>query len=253
LFDEVTKREGGKNAAKRAGFVFGSTVFQLILIASIIWVSAVVKAKVLDEPKVDVKFVKVAAPPPPPAPPAPPPPPAPPKPRTPKPPPVNAPPPPPPQALIQPKDVQEEMKKDTSPKEPEYDYSGSGEGVVGGVVGGVAPQKAAVTPAVEDAPVMPGAGFKKAAVEEPGCVQSSMRLPDDVMDKLNGKTVTVKFAVGRDGAPSRFQILSPPGLPDRAQSAIWSAIQRCKWAPGADAQGHVISQWVFFPLRFVQE
>jgi periplasmic protein TonB len=194
----------------------------------------------------------VPPPPPPLAPPAPPPPPAPPKPKTVKPPPTNAPKPPPPQALVQPKDVQQEMKPDTSPKEPDYDYSdSSGEGVVGGVVGGVAP--AAVTPSVEDAPVMPAAGFKKAAVAEAGCVQSHLRLPDDIMDRLNGKSVTVKFAIGRDGTPSRFQVLSPPGLPDRAQSAIWSSIQRCKWVPGADAQGKIISQWVFFPLRFALE
>ena len=28
MFDEVTKKEGGKAAARRAGYVFGSTVFQ---------------------------------------------------------------------------------------------------------------------------------------------------------------------------------------------------------------------------------
>ena len=65
MFDEVTKQEGGKNAAKRAGYVFGSTLFQVLLVFAIITASAAIKAKVIDEPVVDVKFVKAAAPPPP--------------------------------------------------------------------------------------------------------------------------------------------------------------------------------------------
>ena len=50
MFDEVTKKEGGKAAARRAGYVFGSTVFQGVLIAAIITASAAIKAKVIDEP-----------------------------------------------------------------------------------------------------------------------------------------------------------------------------------------------------------
>ena len=94
------KQEGGKNAAKKAGFVFGSTVFQILLVAGIITASAAIKANVAEQPQVEVKFVKVAAPPPPPA--APPPPPAPPAAKKPPPEqeaPTNLPRPPPPQAL----------------------------------------------------------------------------------------------------------------------------------------------------------
>jgi protein TonB len=260
VFDEVMKREGGKNAARKAGFVFGSTIFQVLLVAGIIAASAAIKATVVDQPQVEVKFVKQAAPPPPPA--APPPPPAPPPARKPPPehkPATNLPRPPPPQALVQPQDVKPEMKVDPNePKEPEYDYSGSGEGVVGGVVGGTSvtpappPPPAPKAPAVEDAPVYASAGYKKPTAADPGCVVRSVRIPDDLFERISGGVITVKFAVGHDGTPSRFQAMTT-GLPDRVSSGIWAAIQACKWNPGADAQGRPTSIWVILPIRFAQE
>ena len=151
-------------------------------------------------------------------------------------------------------------------KEPEYDYSGGGEGVVGGVVGGSAtsaappppppppppPAPKPAAPSVEDAPVYATGGYKKPQVAESGCVQRSVRMPDDVLDRVAGGTITVKFAVGRDGQPSRFQMMTS-GLPERAASSIWAAIQACKWIPGADGQGHPTSIWVIMPFRFTQD
>ncbi|WP_041453254.1 energy transducer TonB [Anaeromyxobacter dehalogenans] len=245
MFDEVTKQEGGKNAAKRAGYVFGSTLFQVLLVFAIITASAAIKAKVIDEPVVDVKFVK-AVPPPPPPPPAPPPPAArkrPPdeKPRT------DLPKPPPPTALLQPKDVQAEMKPPdpNEPPEPEYDYgdAAAGEGVVGGVVG-AAPQQSQI----EDAPAYATAGYKKPQMAQPNCVQNSVRLPRELMGYISGP-ITVKFAIGRDGQPSRFEAMT--NVPDkRIGDAIWNAVQSCKWIPGADAQGRPTAIWVILPLRF---
>lgn len=243
MFDEVTKREGGKRAARKAGFVVGSTAFQVALVALIIVATAKIKAAVTDEPVVDVKFVKPVAPPPPPPPPAPPavrkrPPSA-------KPPPTNLPPPPPPQALVQPKEVQEEMKVDPNePKEPEYDYGdSSGDGVVGGVVG------AAAQPSIEDAPAYATAGFVKPQEADRGCVRSSVRLPSQLQGIAT--LVTVKFAVGRDGAPSMFQVMS--SIPDpRIGQAIWAAIQSCRWTPGTDPHGKPTKIWVILPLRFAE-
>ncbi|HET9553203.1 MAG TPA: energy transducer TonB [Anaeromyxobacteraceae bacterium] len=246
MFDEVTKKEGGKNAARRAGFVFGSTAFQVGVVAAAIIAGQQIKAAV-EEKTVDVKFVRPAAPPPPPPPPA-----APPPPRkkdaAPRPP--DAPklaPPPPPTALIQPKDVQEEMKVNPNePKEPEYDYgttAAAGEGVVGGVVGAAAPSNT-----VEDAPAYATSGFVKPAEKEKGCVGRSVRIPRDLGGIIT--SVTVKFAVGRDGRPGLFEVMSD--IPDkRIGEAIWQAIQSCQFTPGIDPRGQPQRLWMILPIRFV--
>jgi len=242
VFDEVTKREGGKNAARRAGFVFGSTAFQVGVVAAAIIAGQQIKAAV-EEKVVDVKFVRPAAPKPPPPPPAP----APPKRPDAKPRPPDAPklaPPPPPTALIQPKEVQEEMKVNPSePKEPEYDYSAAPgeEGVVGGVVG------AAPKNEIEDAPAFATSGFIKPAEKEKGCIGRSVRMPRELAGLIS--TATVKFAVGRDGKPSLFEVLSD--LPDpRLGDVIWRAIQSCEFSPGRDVRGQPQKIWMIMPLRF---
>ncbi len=244
MFDEVTKQEGGKNAAKRAGYVFGSTLFQILLVFAVITASAAIKAKVIDQEPVEVKFVKAAAPPPPPPPPAPPPParkrPPDAKPRT------DLPKPPPPTALLQPKEIQAEMKPPdkNEPPEPEYDYGDqpAGEGVIGGVVGAV-PQNQ-----IEDAPQFATAGYRKPEMVVKRCVQDSVRLPQQLLGFISGP-ITVKFAIKRDGQPSQFQVMTD--VPDkRIGDAIWNAVQACKWVPGADAQGRPVSIWVILPLRF---
>ncbi|MGC4000093.1 MAG: energy transducer TonB [Anaeromyxobacter sp.] len=248
MFDEVTKKEGGKNAARRAGFVFGSTAFQFGLVVLVLWASAKVSRAIVEQAPVEVKFVKQAAPPPPPPPPAAPPP----RPKN-KPPPTDkpktdAPKPPPPQALIQPQEVQQEMKEDTSPKEPDYDYgddsAASGEGVIGGVVGGAPAQNE-----VEDAPAYATTGYRKPEMAKKFCVQEAVRVPRELQGFVS--SVTVRFAIGRDGTPSQFQVMS--NVPDkRIGDAIWTAVQSCKWVPGADPQGRPTSIWVILPIRFAQ-
>jgi protein TonB len=238
VFDEVTKKDGGRRAARRAGFIFGSTVFQAVLVSAIIAASAYVKARVIDAPqKIDVKFVKQAAPKPPPPPPAPPPkrPPRTDKPKT------DLPKPPPPQALIQPQEIQPEMKPpDPNEKEPEYDWgedSGDKEGVVGGVVGGI-----------EDAPAYATAGYRKPRMETPKCVENAVRIPRDLAGFISGP-ITVQFAIGRDASPSQFRVITN-SVPDRISTAIWQAIQECRWVAGADPQGRPVNIWVILPLRF---
>jgi protein TonB len=242
VFDEVTKRQSAKYAARRAGWVFGSTAFQLGLVAVALFAGRQIKAAIEDKP-IDVKFVRQAAAPP--KPPPPPPPAAPPKrkdnaPKTP--PNPNAPPPPPPQALIQPKDVQAEMKVDTSPKEPEYNYGPqTGEGVVGGVVG---------ANQVEEAPAFATSGFVKPAEREKGCVGRNIRVPRDLQGMMT--SVTVKFAVGSDGRPKLFEVLTD--TPDkRFDAAIWQAVQGCAFTPGLDPRGKPTSIWMILPIRFTRE
>jgi protein TonB len=95
-------------------------------------------------------------------------------------------------------------------------------------------------------------GYRKPIAAERGCVQRSIRIPDNLFERISGGVVTVKFAVDRDGAPSHFTAMTA-GVPDRVTSDIWAAIQSCRWIPGADAQGKPISLWVILPLRFTQE
>ncbi len=245
MFDEVTKREGGKAAARRAGFVFGSTAFQVGVVAAAIIAGQQIKQAVAEK-AVDVKFVRqAAAPKPPPPPPAPPPPP---KKADAKPRPPDAPklaPPPPPTALIQPKDVQEEMKVNPNePKEPEYDYGSAakeGEGVVGGVVGAARP-----TNEIEDAPVYATSGFVKPALKDKNCIVKSIRIPPQLQGFAD--SVNVKFVVGRDARPVQFELLSD--VPDkRIADAIWKAIQECEWTAGVDARGKPTSIYVMTRIR----
>jgi protein TonB len=143
--------------------------------------------------------------------------------------------------------VKEEMKVDTSAKEPEYAY-GAGEGVVGGVVGALPVPPA---PSIEDAPAYATAGFKKPQMEMAGCVQRSMRVSEDLLDAVGSAPVTVKFAILKDGTPSRFEIMSA-NKDHRLANVIWTAIKGCQWHPGADAQGRATNIWVIMPFRFAQ-
>ena len=133
MFDDVTKREGGKRAARRASYLAGSSADQIAVVAGIISLSAAISARVSEGPLVPVKIVRSAAPPPPPAPPAP-------KPKTPPKPKQQAPKPRPPSptAMIQPKETPAELKPPEPTPEPEPEPEDDGEGEEGGVIGGVA-------------------------------------------------------------------------------------------------------------------
>ncbi len=237
MFDEVTRQEGGRRAARKAGYVAGSTVFQVLLVAAVILVGDQLRAAATNtEPVVDVVFVK-AVPPPPPPPPAP-------KPKTPpKPKTDDTPkkPPPPPTAMIQPKEVAAEMKPPDPNEPPEEppDYGDSqGGGVVGGVVGG----------GIEEAPQYAMAGFRKPQERSPGCTSRSMRVPPSLQGFISGP-ITVKFAVRRDGTIGQVQVMSQ--IPDpRIADIIRRGLSACEWLPGADAQGRPTALWVILPLRF---
>jgi protein TonB len=132
---------------------------------------------------------------------------------------------------------------DPSEKEPEYDWGddSGGEGVVGGV---------ASSGGIEDAPQFASAGYKKPVMAQKNCVQETVRIPRELQGFISGP-VTVKFAIGRDSSPSRFEVMTKD-VPDRISASIWSAVQECKWIAGADAQGRPTAIWVILPLRFTQ-
>jgi hypothetical protein len=143
------------------------------------------------------------------------------------------------------------MKVDPAePKEPQYDYSGGGEGVVGGVVGGVAPDKVVIKPSVEDAPVYAKDGYTKPRPADPTCVPTGVasRMSEQDMERLHGGQVMVGFAVGKDGQTSQFKVFTS-GVSDRAKGAIWAAIQSCKWVTGTDASGKPVAILITLPIR----
>ena len=74
------------------------------------------------------------------------------------------------------------------------------------------------------------------------CPQGSV--PEEWMGRLS--VVTVKFAIGRDGFPSRFESM-PHGLADRIAPEIWRAVQSCHWIAGTDVQGHPTAIWSSCP------
>ena len=92
--------------------------------------------------------------------------------------------------------------------------------MVGGVVGAPAQNQ------IEDAPAYATAGYRKPQMAQAGCVQSSVRLPRELLGYISGP-ITVKFAINRDGSPSRYEVMT--AVPDkRISDAIWNAIQGCK-------------------------
>jgi TonB family protein len=104
------------------------------------------------------------------------------------------------------------------------------------------------TELVEDAPRFAVEGFQKPRMAEPGCVQAAVRLPRELVARLAGP-VTVKFAVGTDGTVGLFEVVGQ--VPDRrVADALRSAIQSCRFLPGADAQGRKTRLWVVMPIRF---
>jgi periplasmic protein TonB len=241
VFDEVTKTEGGKRAARRSAFLAGSTLVQVLFVAFLIVAGERIRAAVKSEPVVDVKFVRPAAPKPPP-----PPPPAPAR----KKPPTDKPKvemkKAPAMAMIQPKTVEDEIKP-ADPNEPEEDYGGDGEGVEGGVVGGVVGGQVQQG-GYEEAPKYVTSGFKPPVLQNAACIRENTRIPPQLAGFVSGP-ITVKFAVYSNGAIGAFQVMGQ--VPDpRIGDAIKNAITSCAWTPGTDPTGKPTALYVIMPFRF---
>ncbi|MFT3915154.1 MAG: TonB family protein [Anaeromyxobacteraceae bacterium] len=104
--------------------------------------------------------------------------------------------------------------------------------------------------AIEDAPRYATEGYRRPTMTEPGCVQRSIRPPRDLAERLDGP-VTIRFAVGPDGDVSLFQIMGD--VPDpRLPEMLETAVRKCAFTPGADAQGKPARMWVTMPIRFAR-
>lgn len=263
MFEEVTKRGGGKQAARRGAYVLGSAALLALLVFAVAVLSARRAVRVMEEPLVPVTIVRSAPPPPPPPPPGPKKSAARPKHEaaTPKPRPR-------PQLVVQPNKVPEKLAPPPRPAEPPQqreekgapDAGGEGGaaggavggeagGVVGGVAGGRGQQPQPGAAAVEEGPAYVTGGYTKPAQARRNCVQDSIRIPRDLAGFVSSAPVVVQFAIRPDGTPIRFSLKTP--VPDpRIEQAIWSAIQQCPWIPGKDARGVPVSIWVVMPFRF---
>jgi len=266
VFEEVTKREGGKRAAHRASYLLASTAAQAAALAAAGFLCSGIRARLAEGPIVPVKIIRSALPPAAPLRPSGPragaerPTPAPAPPKAPLTSPIKhpAPRPPPPRATVPPERGPPELEPAASapPEEPAADGDADGgergggtdesaAGVIGGVAGGTSSSSG---PGVEEAPAYPGAGWRRPEQAQRDCVQNSVRIPSSLRGFVQGP-VTAKFAIGPDGAPSSFQLIG--NVPDaRIRAAIWQAVRSCRWIAGSDAQGHPAKLWVIMPIRF---
>jgi protein TonB len=250
VFERLMIRDLSRRAAVRGAYALGATAFETTVLLALAAITAHLAAqRPAGQPAVDVVFVRQA-----PRRPAPPPPPppvaarrAPTSPKA-----VVASRPAPPAALIQPREVAPEIKM-PDPGEPveEYDESGVEGGVVGGAPGGVS--GGTMEPygrggELEEAPQYVTSGFRRPAEAVPGCLRGAIRVPPDLAGYVSGP-VTVKFAVGREGAVGRVEVVGA-ALDERLVEVIRRGLRACRWLPGADAQGRPVSLWVVMPLRF---
>jgi protein TonB len=263
VFDEVTRRERGTGAARRARFVLASTVVQGLLIAGAVAATAALRASPSDERLVPVTFVPPAPQPAAPAPaagpsgtPMPAARPARPKPR----PRAETEPAPPPPPLVQPRELPEAIPQPPATAPEPEPAPGAGAGVVGGTPGGGggAPVPGAVGAlgpgAVEDAPEDVARRNLSPAQAEPGCVQRRQQQARELKDhpELEGRVVQVEFQVGPTGGLSGFRARDRY-VGARVKAAMWSVIQECRWLPGTDAEGRPASRTVSLRFRFTPE
>lgn len=220
MFDEVTKREGGKRAAKRGIWIVGSSAAQTALVVGLIAVSTALAKKAADDKLVEVKFVKQAAP----ARPAPPPPPPAPKRKVvqqqkTK---VEAKPRP---AMVQPKEMPQELKP-PNPNEPPEEDTGSDEGeeggVVGGVVGGVT--GGAPAPPAARAPVE----FNTTMTPPQVLAGPPLEYTQQALEREVEGTMLVKCIVRVDGTVHDCRVLKSVPFMDRA---VVNVLERRRYKP----------------------
>jgi protein TonB len=221
VFDEVTKREGGKRAAKRGIWILGSSAAQTAIVVGLIAVSTALAKKAADEKLVEVKFLRQAAP----ATPAPPPPPPAPKRKV-----VQQKPkvePKPRPAMVQPKEMPQELKLPDPNEPPEEDLGddeGSEGGVVGGVVGGVAGGAPAPPAPVARGPVEFNATMSAPALQAgPPLEYTQQALEHEVEG-----TMLVKCVVRVDGTVHDCRVLRSVPFMDRA---VVSVLERRRYKP----------------------
>jgi DNA-directed RNA polymerase subunit RPC12/RpoP len=98
----------------------------------------------------------------------------------------------------------------------------------------------------DDEPVMPGAGYRRPAPTTPQCVEKNLHFPSGG----DGRSVTIRFAVGRTGVADLVNVEPGPGWPASRRvepgivEAVNTAVRGCRFTPGADEQGRPARLWV---------
>jgi periplasmic protein TonB len=223
VFEEVTKREGSKRAARRGAWLMGSTALQTGLVAAIVLASAAVAKRATEGPLVPVKIVRQA-------PPAPPPPPPPPAPRTPVKPRTAKVEPKPRPAMIQPKEVPQELKP-PEPTPPEPEDEPADEGVEGGVIGGVVGGVVGGAPAPPPPPPPPARGpvrFNNAMTPPVPVAGPSLEYTQQALEHEVEGTMLVECIVSSDGSVHDCHVLKSLPYMDRA---VVSYLERRRYKP----------------------
>jgi protein TonB len=224
VFDEVTKREGGMRAASRSAWLLGSTALQTALVLGVIFLSTALARRVAEAPLVDVRFVKPAA-----LPAPPPPPPAPrrkttPQAQKPK---TEAKPRP---AMIQPKEMPQELKPPDPSEPPEPEDQGSDDGVEGGVVGGVVGDVTGITggapppPQPTRAPVE----FNNTMTAPVLIAGPPLEYTQQALEREVEGQMIVKCTVTIEGAVQRCRVLRTVPFMDRA---VVSVLEHRRYKP----------------------
>ncbi len=234
MFDEVTKKQGGKRAARRGVWLLGSTAVQTALVLGIIIASTALAKKAAEDRLVEVKFVKQAAP----MPAAPPPPPPAPKRKVvqqqkPK---VEAKPRP---AMVQPKEMPQELKP-PDPNEPPEEDEGSDEGSEGGVVGGVVGGTVGAPPHAQGPKQFDATMTPPAVVAGPPLEYTQQALEREIEG-----TMLVRCIVRVDGSVHDCRVLKSVPFMDRA---VVSVLERRRYRP-ATQNGQALDVEYTFTIK----
>ncbi|MGC4000324.1 MAG: hypothetical protein QM767_23945 [Anaeromyxobacter sp.] len=95
-------------------------------------------------------------------------------------------------------------------------------------------------------PRYPAAGYTRPATT-PGCVQQALAAEQQRLPAERSPLISVRFAVGADGTPSRFTMLTPR-VPASVAAEVWRAIQSCRWTPGGWPGLPPEATWVIMPI-----
>lgn len=231
MFDEVTKREGGKRAARRIQYLVCSSAAQVAITAGIISLSAAISAKVSEAPLVPVKIVKptlqAPAAQPPPAP----------RPRAahrPKQAPRAR---PNPIAMVQPKEMPADLKPPEPAPAPEDE--GSDEGVEGGGVGGIEGGVRGGAPAEKDAGPVKFNTTMKAPVLVAG---PPLEYTPQALEREVEGVMVVECVVTADGAVRACRVLKSVPFMDRA---VVDNLERRRYKPATLAGKPLDVQYTF--------
>jgi hypothetical protein len=119
-----------------------------------------------------------------------------------------------------------------------------------------APPPPAPEPAAgNEEPVFAREGFRRPVPQTPRCIERSIRLTPNLADRLPS-SVTMRFAVARDGTADLVQVLPGPDMrpTERVDSGVAdvlrAAVRGCRFVPGADDAGRTLRLWVVMQVRF---